>query len=121
MFDKVFLNTGIGYNQSNGVFTAPRSGVYAFYFYALSHGGKSIYSDLYHNAHYVDSLYGYSDGEYAAGGNAATLELLSGDTVYVSVRDTGALYYGTPSEIYCTFSGYFVGDVLKINPGPIIG
>ena len=103
------------------MFTAPRSGAYIFYFFAHSRGSKSIYSDLFHNARYIDSIYGHTDGEYAIGGNAAALELLRGDTVYIMIRGSGSAYYGAPDEIYCTFSGYFVGDVLKSIPGPIIG
>ena len=121
MFDRVFLNSGNGYNQVSGVFTSPRAGAYVFYFYALSHGSKSISVDLYHNGRYVDSLYGYSDGEYATGGNAASLELLSGETVYLLAQGSDSTFYGASDEIYCTFSGYFVGDVLSNFPGPIIG
>lgn len=72
-----------GYNPKNGHFTAKESRVYMSHFHALSHSGDQITVDLYHGQYYIDSLYGGSDGEYATGSNAATLNLAAGDTVFL--------------------------------------
>ncbi|KAK3093600.1 hypothetical protein FSP39_017952 [Pinctada imbricata] len=119
IFDRIFINIGNGYHETTGVFNAPKSGIYVFYYYALSTQNKVIYVDLYHNYHYVNSLYGHISNGYANGGNAATLELMSGDTVYIKVRDTNSEFYGSSDEIYCTFSGHFVSPSFKFHPGPI--
>lgn len=125
IFDRVFSNRGGGYNPSTGHFTAKESGVYVFHFHALSRSDAKVWAELYHNYHYIDSLYGRSNGEFAAGSNAAVIDLVAGDTVFLKSRQSTNSYFGTPDEVYCTFSGYnldtFKEELVIGNPGEIIG
>lgn len=124
IFDRVFSNRGGGYSPTTGHFTAKESGVYVFHFHALSRSDAVVLVDLYHNYHYIDSLFGGSDEEFATGSNAATLNLVAGDTVFLKSKRSTNSYYGTPDQVYCTFSGYRL-DLLEelpiVDPGVIIG
>lgn len=102
----MFSNQGGGYNPKNGHFTAKESRVYMSHFHALSHSGDQITVDLYLGQYYIDSLYGGSDGEYATGSNAATLNLAAGDTVFLKSRTSTHSYYAEPDQGYYSFSGY---------------
>lgn len=124
IFDRIFSNRGGGYNPATGHFTAKDSGIYVFHFHALSRSDTKVWAELYHNYHYIDSLYGRSNGEFAAGSNAAVLDLISGDTVFLKSRQSTNSYFGTPDEVYCTFSGYKLHleeEILIGNPGEVIG
>ncbi|XP_061178652.1 uncharacterized protein LOC133187307 [Saccostrea echinata] len=124
IFDRIFSNRGGGYSPATGYFTARESGIYVFHFHALSRSDAKVWAELYHNYHYIDSLYGRSNGEFAAGSNAAVLDLVSGDTVFLKSRQSTNSYFGAPDEVYCTFSGYKINLEEQItigNPGQIIG
>lgn len=86
-------------------------------FHALSHSGDQITVDLYHGQYYIDSLYGGSDGEYATGSNAATLNLAAGDTVFLKSRTSTHSYYAEPDQVYYTFSGYKLKLAEDLNIG----
>lgn len=84
--------------------------------------GKTSY--LYHNYHYIDSLFGGSDEEFATGSNAAALNLVAGDTVFLKSKRSTNSYYGAPDQVYCTFSGYrldLLEELTIVDPGVIIG
>ena len=124
IFDRVFSNRGGGYSPVTGHFTAKESGVYVFHFHALSRSDTEVWTELYHNYHYIDSLYGRSNGEFAAGSNAAVLDLVAGDTVFLKSRQSSNSYFGTTDQVYCTFSGYKLEleeEPSIGNPGEIIG
>lgn len=83
--------------------------------------GKTSY--LYHNYHYIDSLFGGSDEEFATESNAAALNLVAENTVFLKSKRSTKSYYGAPDQVYCTFSGYIL-DLLEeltiVDPGVII-
>ncbi|CAC5380908.1 Protein FAM160A1,FTS and Hook-interacting protein,UPF0518 protein CPIJ015043,FTS and Hook-interacting protein homolog [Mytilus coruscus] len=108
IFDRVFINHGLGYDTKTGKFTAKYSGIYVFHFHALSHSDKAIWIDLYHNFIYVNSIYGHVPSGYVTGSNSASLELLQGDEVFLDIKSHDTALYGVPTEIYCTFSGYLL-------------
>ncbi|XP_076117621.1 uncharacterized protein LOC143085259 isoform X1 [Mytilus galloprovincialis] len=119
IFDRVFINHGLGYDTKTGKFTAKYSGIYVFHFHALSHSDKPIWIDLYHNFMYVNSIYGHVPSGYVTGSNSASLELLQGDEVFLDIKSHDTALYGVPTEIYCTFSGYLLALLPKYQP--IIG
>uniref|UniRef100_K1R8I1 Complement C1q-like protein 3 n=1 Tax=Magallana gigas TaxID=29159 RepID=K1R8I1_MAGGI len=124
IFDRVFSNRGGVYSPVSGHFTAKESGVYVFHFHALSRSDAHIWVDLYHDYHYIDSLYGGSDDEYATGSNAAALNLVAGDIVFLKSRQPSNSYYGAPDQVYCTFSGYKLDtteELISGNPGVVFG
>ncbi|XP_076458143.1 complement C1q-like protein 4 [Babylonia areolata] len=117
VYNKVFNNAGNGYSNTTGKFTCPQSGVYVFQVHALAQRDADMWLELYHNFNYVMSLWGHTDNESAAAGNAVVLTLNKGDEVYVTGVDgyTSELY-GTPTEIYVTFSGYLISPVFQEFP-----
>ncbi|XP_033724707.1 uncharacterized protein LOC117314726 [Pecten maximus] len=114
-YDRLYTNLGNGFDMNRKVFTAKLHGLYVFHFHGLSQNGQALYLDLYHNYKYVTSAYAFDASSYSAGSNAATLSLLAGDQVYVSVRGNSALY-GRNDQVYCTFSGYLVAPFQQYQP-----
>ena len=49
VFGTVDLNDGKGYNPSNGLFSAPASGVYVFDWTTMTQKGKTVYTSLFVN------------------------------------------------------------------------
>lgn len=124
VFDRVFSNRGGGYSPVTGHFTAKESGVHVFHFHALSRSDAVVLVDLYHNYRYIDSLFGGSDEEFATRSNAAALNLVAGDTVFLKSKRSTNSYYGAPDQVYCTFSGYrldLLEELTIVDPGVIIG
>ena len=44
-----YVNEGLGLDVSTGLFVAPRKGLYAFHFRAVTYDGSSTYVKLMHN------------------------------------------------------------------------
>ena len=108
VFPKVITNVGNGYNPSDGVFTAPRAGVYVFFVNVQSISAQSIYVDIVLNGltKVRTMAYGYSRNDhYEAGPNLAVLSLQTGDRVWVKhYYGQGYYYYGPIT----TFSGFIL-------------
>lgn len=124
VFDRVFSNRGGGYSRVTGHFTAKESGVYVFHFHAPSRSDAVVLVDLYHNYNYINSLFGGSDEEFATGSNAAALNLVAENTVFLKSKRSTKSYYGAPDQVYCTFSGYrldLLEELTIVDPGVIIG
>ncbi|KAL3861121.1 hypothetical protein ACJMK2_007190 [Sinanodonta woodiana] len=118
VFDRIFINIQHAYDQHTGEFTAPTQGVYEFNVHALGQYDQSIWLELYHNYKYVVSLYSHTPSQYGPAGNAAILQLDTGDVVYVKAHRDSALF-GANDEVYCTFSGY---RIARTYTGlPVIG
>ncbi|XP_005112559.2 complement C1q-like protein 4 [Aplysia californica] len=77
-YDRVFLNTGNGYDSSSGIFTAPYDGVYMFIYHGLAETNGTLWLDLYKNGDYKSSAYAHITAQYAAASNAMVLELKKG-------------------------------------------
>ena len=103
VFPNVITNVGNGYNPSDGVFTAPRAGLYVFfvniqsytnedYVYILLNGSKKV------QAHAETD----NSGSYQAGPNVSVLNLQTGDRVWVAYG-AGTGYTGNMAT---TFSGF---------------
>ena len=124
-FEKEYLNLGGGMNLKSGVFTAPKTGIYAFSFKG--------------NGHYFDSLFGTSFAGYgfvhlqrngavvaqgsswingATSGTASTLsvrgtlKLNKGDAITIS-HVTGTIYSTSDSDIQ--FTGSLLEEDLVIS------
>lgn len=111
IFDRVFTNQGGEFNVVTGVFTARVHGIYVFHYHSLSDLDSSIWLELYHNDHYVNSLFGHTSHGWTGGSNTATLQLAVHDTVYININRNTHTIVGASSEIYTTFSGYLLAPM----------
>ena len=109
VFPKVITNVGHGYNPSDGVFTAPRAGVYVFFVNVQSYSNDDIYVDIVLNgATKVRTMAYHGSGEYhEAGPNLAVLSLQTGDRVWVKYY-FGQGYYTYSDGPITTFSGFLI-------------
>nr|XP_022292399.1 uncharacterized protein LOC111103413 [Crassostrea virginica] len=110
VFPKVITNVGSGYNPSDGVFTAPRAGVYVFFVNVQSYNRFSIYVDIVLNGatkvRTMANSYGGND-YFDAGPNLAVLSLQTGDRVWVKYY-FGQGYYTYSDGPITTFSGFLI-------------
>ena len=109
VFPKVITNVGSGYNPSDGVFTAPRAGVYVFFVNVQGYHNKIIYVDIVLNgATKVRTMVNQGSQEVNdAGPNLAVLSLQTGDRVWVK-HYSGQGYYTHSDGPLTTFSGFLI-------------
>ena len=109
IFPKVITNLGSGYNPSDGVFTAPRAGVYVFFVNVQGYGTQNIYVDIVLNgATKVRTMVSQGSQEYSdAGPNLAVLSLQKGDRVWIT-HYSGVGYNTNSGDSITTFSGFLI-------------
>lgn len=88
MFPVVIYSEGTGYNSSTGIFTAPTSGTYVFYFSVQSAYQKFIRLNIVLNeSTKVQVMTWYNSGSsveiHQTGTNLVILPLRTGDRVWV--------------------------------------
>lgn len=67
---------------------------------------QGLWLHLYHNYHYVNSVYSKTPNGYASAGNTCILMLYGGDEVFVMTRKEGRTYGDNETnQTYTTFSG----------------
>ncbi|XP_060608068.1 uncharacterized protein LOC132760165 [Ruditapes philippinarum] len=104
MYNNIVTDVNGAYDVTTGVYTAPSSGLYIFHFFGLARQNMELYQELYHNNHYVCSIYGLTDQDWADAGNTVLLHLKQNDHISIRAHGNNSIY-GTPDEIYSTFSG----------------
>ena len=109
VFPEVITNVGNGYNPCDGVFTAPRAGVYVFFVNVQSYDIGGIFVDIVLNGvTKVRTLaFGIGSDLLKAGPNLAVLSLQTGDRVWVK-NYYGQGYYTTSDGPITTFSGFLI-------------
>ena len=109
VFPKVITNVGSGYNPSDGVFTAPRAGVYVFFVNVQGYSNYDMSVDIVLNG--VTKVrtmsYGSVSDNYNAGPNLAVLSLQTGDRVWVK-NHSGQGYQTHSDSPITTFSGFLI-------------
>nr|XP_022292089.1 uncharacterized protein LOC111103253 isoform X3 [Crassostrea virginica] len=103
VFPNVITNVGNGYNPSDGVFTAPRAGVYVFFVNVQGYNSQSIYVDIVLNGASKVRTMAYTN--YDAGPNLAVLSLQTGDRVWVKHWSGQGYHCNGPLT---TFSGFLI-------------
>nr|XP_022308159.1 cerebellin-3-like [Crassostrea virginica] len=104
VFGTVDLNEAKGYNPSNGIFTAPASGVYVFDWTTMTQVGKSAYTSLVVNGKRKSWNHCNPIGSktYVTCSKMTVVKLKQGDKVWIGVFSGPAYIY----HHYTSFSGY---------------
>ena len=104
IFGTVDLNEGKGYNPSNGIFTAPASGMYVFDWTILTQLGKLAHTSLVINGKSKswNSCDDSSSKTYLSCSKMAVVKLKQGDKVWIGVFSSSASIY----DKFTSFSGY---------------
>ncbi len=122
-YDSTVLNIGNGFDALSGVFTAPKDGIYFFYFSGLKEWGTTnLTIQVMLNNQPVNSRH-VSAGDRVSGDHWATLEsqvtlpLNVGDTVAVKLY-SGSMYdTNLPNDFMgktTTFSGFLLQEKMDI-------
>ncbi|XP_070785908.1 cerebellin-1-like [Enoplosus armatus] len=107
VFKRVFSNTGNGYDQNTGIFTAPVNGLYYFSFSTYGYNTHVMGAILMKNSIHQISTYDSpsADGSDSSS-NAVVLQLAAGDKVYMELWDNGRVFDNLNG--HTTFSGFLV-------------
>ncbi|XP_053385758.1 complement C1q-like protein 3 [Mercenaria mercenaria] len=106
-FDRVWTNTGDGYDSNTGIFTCPHTGVYVFIYHGLTERNGQMWLEFFKNNAYEMSGFAHNNAYFAYASNSVTLPLIDGDQVYIRGHGSSQLF-GEPHEIYATFSGFML-------------
>lgn len=115
-FNTTRLNRGSHYSTSTGRFTAPVSGVYAF-FACLAQDGGGPFQAYFSAEFYVNGVRAYiggwgdTDGGYTNVTNQIVVQLNAGDYVEVGreLHQSNIMLGGNATNWYSYFSGYLLG------------
>ena len=107
-FNIELLNVGGGMNISSGIFTAPKSGIYFFFFFGLR--DIDIFEtrvDIYRNGNYFASAYGTGTGSLFSITLSSTLSLKSGDNISLQLYQ-GQLFSNVHRHVF--FNGWLLQE-----------
>ncbi|XP_053375720.1 C1q-related factor-like [Mercenaria mercenaria] len=108
VFDTVTTNIGGGYNPADGIFTAPVTGTYVFFWLNTNRDRSSMDTELVKNAVVVGKSFSdaYQHLDYAASSNTAVLQTTRGDEIWVrsGTRHSNVI----TGEYFSTFSGWLL-------------
>uniref|UniRef100_UPI0037E80E5D cerebellin 11 n=1 Tax=Semicossyphus pulcher TaxID=241346 RepID=UPI0037E80E5D len=107
IFKRVFSNTGNGYDENTGIFTAPVNGLYYFSFSTYGYNTHVMGAILMKNSIRQISTYDSptADGSDSSS-NSVVLRLAAGDNVYMELWDAGRVFDNLNG--HTTFSGFLV-------------
>ncbi|CAG5125212.1 unnamed protein product, partial [Candidula unifasciata] len=106
-FPQVFANHGNGYDNSTGIFTATKPGLYYFTLSAVSQKQKAFGFKLYYNEAHTFKIYGVGSDPSVMGANSILLRLKSRDRVYVKTFFESHIF-GDSEGTYAIFNGFLV-------------
>lgn len=109
IFDNVTYNVAgrsVGYNASNGKYTAPVAGVYHFHFQTWKiNSSNLVVRPLKNGSDLTDTFWMYNASAQLSESNTIqfTVYMSAGDTMEINV------YAGTCGGDYCNFGGFLLG------------
>ena len=110
VFPRIITNVGGGYNGNNGVFTAPRDGVYVFFckITGRDNSGNMYFEFTLNGSAKTENLvYGRSANPYRTSSNSIVLQLTHGDRVWINMH-RGGKHYSISAGGDQSFSGYLL-------------
>lgn len=107
IYDTVKLNLGQGYHQDDGIFIAPRSGIYGFaWTLAVSSSGLASTEIAINGQKYGRASADGDDGSHGYGTGFALANVNAGDHVYIRMNIAGdPVLYGDGRT---SFSGWML-------------
>ncbi|XP_060564575.1 complement C1q tumor necrosis factor-related protein 3-like, partial [Ruditapes philippinarum] len=118
IYNEILTNIGNGYNNSNGVFTAPVSGLYLITTSVLSRQDMEFWVVIAVNDQVIVRLNERgTDGRHGSGSQTIILSLNKGDEVEVQNEHTDDSFWGNK---YSSFGGYLL-QALESEPSSIMG
>eukprot|EP00066_Takifugu_rubripes_P028088 XP_011617354.1 PREDICTED: cerebellin-2-like [Takifugu rubripes] len=110
IYKRVFSNTGGGYDQHTGIFTAPVSGLYYFSFSTYGYNTHVTGAILVKNGILQISTYDFpsNDGSDSSS-NSVVLQLHAGDAVHMELWTDGRVFDN--QNAHTTFSGFLIFPV----------
>ncbi|CAJ1085945.1 cerebellin 11 [Xyrichtys novacula] len=110
IFKRIFSNTGNGYDNNTGVFTAPVNGLYYFSFSTYGYNTHVMGAILVKNGIRQVSTYDHpSDDGSDSSSNSVVLRLAAGDKVHMELWDKGRVFDNLNG--HTTFSGFLIFPV----------
>ncbi|KAL4235271.1 hypothetical protein ACF0H5_006909 [Mactra antiquata] len=107
-FDKINLNIGGGFNNNVDFFTPPVPGVYLFSVSIESFKShEEIYVAIVHNGHMMAKAHAGGNERTSQGSVTISIQLKSGDMVYVMNLYNTSSYYG---NLFSSFTGILVSQ-----------
>jgi hypothetical protein len=111
-FNTIVYNVGSSYNNSTGLFTAPISGYYIFFFLSIGTGISNTFRDVwgYVNGSITPSSFGARPTNQTTDFSSAAA---ASNIVYLNANDTFGIYASgslySDSNIWLQFGGYLLG------------
>jgi len=107
LFERVELNEGNGFHVNQGVFIAPRAGIYMFSFTIMSNPmNQYMHADLMLNGRIVAKVHGSTGTSWDQGSQTVFLNVSAGEDVYVQNADYDHEY--VHGDMFTSFSGYLL-------------
>lgn len=108
-FDRILINEGGGLNEKTGIFTAPKTGVYRFWFNCKKTGIEApLHIDLRVNGANVANAYGHHT--WTPVSFHSVVKLKTGDEVHLFLFGDGEIYDDNTPDTQ--FSGWLVDEEL---------
>lgn len=110
VFPHILSNVGGGYNNQDGVFTAPVDGVYVFFCkITQSRNDNDFYYQFILNGSVktITLIYGRSDDPYRTSSSLIALQLSRGDRVWIKMQ-VGGSHSGQTDGGDQSFSGFLL-------------
>lgn len=110
VFPHILSNVGGGYNNQDGVFTAPVDGVYVFFCKITQESNShDLYFEITLNgsAKTRNIVYGRSDKTHRTASNLSVLQLIRGDRVWIKMF-IGGMHFNWGDGGDNSFSGFML-------------